>query len=927
VAGLAAGSVYGLAGIGLVLTYKTSGIFNFAYGSIATLAACVFYFLWVREGVPWPIAAGIVVFVLGAVVGLAMELLARHLAGLIPALQVVATIGIILIVEAGAVIWYGTQPLPFPAYLPQRGYRLGGTNVGFDQIVVFGLALAASVGLSLFFRMSRTGMAMRAVVDNADLLDLSGTNPTKVRRLSWVIGSIFAALSGVLLAPSIGLDATLLTLLVIQAFGVAAIGYFSNLPRTYVGGLLVGVASSLATKYVKTGSFLGGLPASLPFLVLIVVLVMTPPERLTLRRVAPAAPPRQPWRAPVRIRIGTGLAAVAVLAAVPRFVGTNVPVWTTFLVYVLLFLSLGLLVKTTGQISLCHLGLMAIGAAAFAHLDTRFHVPWALAVILGGLVVVPIGALIAATAIRLSGVFLALATLGFGVFLEQMFYGTRVMFGLLPSGIVSPRPGYAVFQEDDGFYWLVLGIVVVAVLGISVVSRLRLGRLLRALADSPQALETQGVPVAVTRMWVFCISAFLAGVAGAIYASQLTFIGGTSFSSFDSLTLFVLVILAVGGEPWYALIAAAGLTLIPGYVHLGDITYYLEIIFGVSAIQVALAQKYLPSVPGRVKSFLERIGNPRPATPVGTLTTVSQYAPTGNLTVAPAAPAAPGEGRSSARQPARSVLAGASSTGSDDGEYARGLAIDNLTVRYGGLVAVDGLTLVAPQGRTTGLIGPNGAGKTTAFSASTGLVRANRGSVSIHGKNVTKLSPSARAQRGLGRTFQKVSIFPSMTVLENIAMGAEAVRAGQSALRQITGKPGEQATINHIARDAAELVGISHLSDRVAGDLSTGQQRLIELARAVAGGLDVLLLDEPSSGLDEAETARFGEILRQIVRGRDMAVLLVEHDMSLALSVCDYFYVLEFGRLIFEGTREQVLGSDVVRAAYLGEEVDHVASA
>ena len=264
----------------------------------------------------------------------------------------------------------------------------------------------------------------------------------------------------------------------IQAFGAAAMGFFSSLPRTFLGGLFIGVAASIATEYITSTGWLGGLPASLPFILLVIILVLTPRSRLILRRAAPPAPPRAPWHAPPRVRIATGFLAAAVLLVLPSVVGTNLVLWTQFLIYVLVFLSLGLLVKDTGQVSLCHLAFMAVGAAAFAHFDVSDHVPWALAVLLAGIVVVPVGALIAATAIRLSGVFLGLATFGFAVFMENMIYSTNAMFGTSASGIPAPRPGVSWLSSDKEFYWLILGIVAVAVVCISVLSGLRLGRLM-----------------------------------------------------------------------------------------------------------------------------------------------------------------------------------------------------------------------------------------------------------------------------------------------------------------------------------------------------------------------------------------------------------------------------------------------------------------
>ena len=255
-----------------------------------------------------------------------------------------------------------------------------------------------------------------------------------------------------------------------------------------------------------------------------------------------------------------------------------------------------------------------------------------------------------------------------------------------------------------------------------------------------------------------------------------------------------------------------------------------------------------------------------------------------------------------------------------------GLSVENLSVRYGGLRAVEGVSLDAPAGRLTGLIGPNGAGKTTTFNALCGLVKPSAGTIRLFGEDVSHLSPPARAQRGLGRTFQRMELFDSLTVEENVALGREANMAASRPLRHVFAPRSERAAVAEAAAEAIELCGLAGLAKRRAGAISTGQRRLVELARAIAGEFRILLLDEPSSGLDHAETRRFGEILREIIARRGTGILLVEHDMALVMDVCEYLYVIDFGLPIFEGTAAEVRHSDVVRAAYLGSEAAEVAA-
>jgi ABC-type branched-subunit amino acid transport system ATPase component len=249
------------------------------------------------------------------------------------------------------------------------------------------------------------------------------------------------------------------------------------------------------------------------------------------------------------------------------------------------------------------------------------------------------------------------------------------------------------------------------------------------------------------------------------------------------------------------------------------------------------------------------------------------------------------------------------------------LRITNLTVRFGGRTAVEDLSLEALAGRITGLIGPNGAGKTTTFNACTGVVTLHSGSIRLFDRALEGLRPSGRAQLGLGRTFQRIELFDTMTVRENVAMGPEGLMAGRRPWTQLLASRRERRQIDQFVDEAVHRCNLEDLQSRTAGSLSTGQRRLVELARAIATPFRVLLLDEPSSGLDVVETEQFGRILQSVVTERGIGILLVEHDMALVRQVCEFAYVLDFGRLIFAGNTSEVLASEVVRAAYLGSEL------
>lgn len=585
ITGLAAGSLYGLAGLGLVLTYRTSGVFNFGHGAVAAGAAFVFYTLHVDHRVPWPLAALVTIVLFGVVVGNLLERVTRGLNDAPQAVAIVATVGILLGIEGLLFVQYGNVTRNFPEFLPTSGFTVSGVNVSWAQVISTTLATCAAAGLYAFLRLSRLGVTMRAVVDNPTLVGLAGERPVRVMRVSWMIGSAFAALSGILLAPTLGLDANLLTLLVVQAFGACAVGLFSSLPLTYAGGFLVGVIAAVATKYAVRPPFTG-LPSSVPFLVLIVVLLAVPVSKLPSRpdAIRGFVPSVRTTSALTR----RALAATGVIAliAVPALVGTKLPIWTNALVYSVILGSLALLVWISGQISLCHAAFVALGATTFSHL-TSWGVPWAVALVGAGLCVVPIGALVAVPAIRLSGIYLALATLGFGIVMQNVVYSTSWMFG---SGltVTAPRPkfGFVDGASDTWLYYVVLTVAAATAVVLATIQRGRLGRLLRGLSERPTMLATHGLGINVTRLIVFCVSAFFAGIGGALAITLTGAASGVGYGPIQSLLL--LAILAVCGTRLLrsSVLAAALYAIVPGYVSAFDVDRQL-LGFGVLAVAAA----------------------------------------------------------------------------------------------------------------------------------------------------------------------------------------------------------------------------------------------------------------------------------------------------------------------------------------------------
>jgi ABC-type branched-subunit amino acid transport system ATPase component/branched-subunit amino acid ABC-type transport system permease component len=890
VTGLLSGTVYGLAAVGLVLTFKTSGIFNFGHGAILTAGALAYYAASVSHGLDWKVSVFLSVCVLGPLMGLVMELVARRLSRQRTAMRVVGTVGLMVLVPSICLILYpasytGLRVERFLPFSNRQEYRIRilDVNVFGDQIVVAVIAVACVAGLYALFRFSRLGLAMRGAVDDPELLALTGTEPTRVRRIAWVIGCTFAALSGVLLVPLVNLQPYALTFLATYAFGAAAFGAFHSIPMALAGGLVVGVGADVSGFFIRDQNWttLAGLPEAMPFLLLFVVLLLLPARRLA---TGEGIVERQalPYRGTAGLRAGVGLVVLGALALFPYVFERQLSYLTLGLSQAILILSLGLLVRMSGQLSLAHATFAAIGAVAFSQFTTGAGMPWLVALVLAALVTVPVGALVALPAIRLSGIYLALATFGFGILVQRLFFPQTWMFNTFAGARRMPTP--AGFDTPRSVYFLVLLVLVVVAVLIAAISHSRLGRMLQGISEAPAAVSTLGLSTTVTKTIVFCLSAALAAVAGVMFGMAYSSVDSATpaFQPFNSLVLVAILAIAPFREPWYAVFAGV-VAVIPGFIGGESVPHWLEAGFGFFAVVIAVqgGQRVMPA---RLRAFLDRVSRRRP------------------VEIPTRAPAAP--------QP---VL--------DEGERStQGLELRGIDVSFGGLRAVDDVSLSAPLGRITGLIGPNGAGKTTTFDVVSGINRRHSGIVSFNGQDISGLSPAERGRLGLGRTFQHMELGDALTVVENVALGAEAGQAGRRFLHQLVAPPHERADMLAATHEALAMCGITHLAEAQAGSLSTGERRLVELARCLAGEFDLLLLDEPSSGLDRSETERFGAILLEVVQTRRSGILLVEHDMSLVLRVCEHIHVLDFGRLVFEGTPADVAASPVVRSAYLGEE-------
>lgn len=594
--GISDGAVYSFAALGLVLTFKTSGIFNFAIGAQAAASAYVFYTFRIEHGMPWFPAMLLSLLLVGLIGSLLLERLAFWLEEAPAIMRVVATIGLIVLLQSLLTGIYGTPTLQFPPFLSQETVQIAGTQVLMSQIIVTAIALVATIGLSLFFRRSKVGLAMQALVDDPELLASQGTSPITIRRYAWAIGSCFVSISGMLIAPVLGIDVGRMLLLYVTAFGAAALGAFNNLGVTFTASIAIGVVTNVMGNELADSSntWVTGLYTQVPFIALVLALLFVPRARLIERgsKRVRKLPPVRTLSTPVALAVAAG--TILLFAALPRLVaGPDVNQYSVGIGFGIVLLSLGLLLWSSGQISLCQMAFAALGASSFAHLQ-HAGVPWGPALLLAGLLTVPAGAIVAIPSFRLSGVYLAVATFGFGLLAQNLLYTSGLMFGLDNAEAVT-RPEILGLDAttDTGFYYLsavVFGLCAFLVLGVR---RSRLGRILRALADSPAALDAHAVRTKVTRLSVFCLSAFVAAIGGAIIAGATLGAGGDPggpFSYFNSLAL-IAVLVFCGRRPVLGPVIAAFLFAVAKIYPPMDSQFlsdYRGVFFGGLAIAVAL---------------------------------------------------------------------------------------------------------------------------------------------------------------------------------------------------------------------------------------------------------------------------------------------------------------------------------------------------
>jgi ABC-type branched-subunit amino acid transport system ATPase component/ABC-type branched-subunit amino acid transport system permease subunit len=563
-------------------------------------------------------------------------------------------------------------------------------------------------------------------------------------------------------------------------------------------------------------------------------------------------------------------------------------------------LALNLLVGYAGQISLGHAGLLGAGAFACGLVTHRLGLPFWAGIPAGAVAAAVIALAIGFPALRLRGLYLAMVTIAFGYLMYSSVLRIDWFTGG-SAGLELPRTLWGAHQLVDNADWLTVPIV--CLLGAWLldqnVTRSRLGRAFRAIRENEAVAQSFGVDVARYKLYAFTLSGALAGAAGALYGSTIGFVNSETFPFLLSLGLVIMVVVGGLGSRAGVLIAAVAFFVFPFLLEGLPYTWLqgTDQMIGAALLMYTVARH-----PGGFAALVAELRQGRRRRP----------APAADEEEPPM-PKLPNLPRPLQRE--RTEVAGPV------------LQVRDVTVAFGGLVAVDGASLDVPRGQIVGIIGPNGAGKTTLFNAISGLIRPSSGQVLLEGRDVSSLPAHERARLGLARTFQQIGLARDQSVLENLLL-AQHLHAGYDPARALVytrGVARREREMLERAREAIAALGFEGREDVPVRSLSHGQQRIVEVGASLLTDPVLLMLDEPSAGMSPAAAENLAERLRDLRDVLGRTVLLIEHHVPLVLDVCDHVYVLNFGQVLADGTPDEILAHPDVVGAYLGEAEEAVA--
>ncbi|ASN20140.1 branched-chain amino acid ABC transporter permease/ATP-binding protein [Arthrobacter sp. YN] len=875
--GAASGAIYGLLALGVNVAYRASRVVNFAHAAVAICAA--YFYNELQAALPTYVAIPLAV-IGGGLVGLLIELITmRALRNASVLTRAIATIGVLLIIQSILNLRYGHLAQVVPAWLPSGSIGEGDFTIGADRVIVFFICLALTVGLYLLYRLTSFGRATSALAENPrSLAALGRWSPQLVSAINWTLAGMLAGLAGVLLAPISSLSPTLCVALIVPVLSAALLGKMSSLWLAFVGAIGIGMAQGVIGRF----STVPGIQDAIPFIVIVIILVFrgrSLPARGELAERLPSVSlgvvPRLP------LLVATVITGALVLWILPeRWVSAV----SAGLISAIILMSLVVVTGYAGQLSLASYALAGVAALVSGQLVANAGWSFLPAALVGVLATLPVGLIVGLPAVRTRGINLAIVTLGLAVVFQTVVLDNRLITnGVAGLDVSNPEIfGIPISAIEEPRRYAVIVLIAALLTGLAVlnVRRSTWGRRMVAVRANERASAALGINVASTKLTAFLISAVIAGTGGVLLA----------------FTNFFIVLGNPGGrfDPFFSLNAIAEITVGGvGYVSgalLGTITEPSSVV-GLLLLKVAPGAIF--GLVGGILLIVTVIASPSGA--VASAIPVLRKIP--GLRGKPQQIAVPPE---SIKRPAIEPAF---------------LEVSGFTVRFGSVDVVKSVDLRLTAGRVMGVIGPNGAGKTTLVDAITGFASPSSGTISLDGEDLSKASITARARRGIARSFQSLELFEDLTVADNLVIAAERPPKWRIFLAALfPGKP-------QLSPAAAAAIRTFDLTDRLNDlprDLSYGERRLLAIARALAGNPRVLLLDEPAAGLGMQERQELRTLIRRIADDWNVAVLLIEHDVDLVMSVSDDMVALDFGAIIATGTPSDVRRDPAVIASYLG---------
>ena len=905
--GLGLGGLYALIGVGLVLHYRGTGVIHFSLAALASYSVfvvdelrdtgdLVFPIVFIPDRIhigddvgTWP-AVGIAL-ALAIVLGLVVDLLVfRRLRGQSTLAKVVASIGLLVGFQRLIELKFGFEVRSSERIIPAEPLKImEGVTVPRDRLWFVLIVVAIAIGLAALLRFTRTGLAIRAAAENPQSASFARWSPVRLSTITIVGVQFIVAFGFVFGAPVKGsLSAVDFTFMIVPGLTAALVGRLRSLTVTVAAGLAIGMLGSemvlLSSKPWFPDWAKSGAEDALVFAVIAGALFLLGKGLPSRGDEGSAAlpPVLLPKNRPSVIAVCSALLLVAIVFTSGSWRFGII----TSLAFALIAASLVVLVGFVGQLSLAQAGFA--GTAGFFLTKLGDGWPYPVTLLVAALGSAALGVFVGVPALRIRGAQLAVVTIGAALALQSLIFDNNKLtdsfgdFVPTPSifGIdLSVRSGRDFARLPFAIAVAVTVVIVLVLLGN--VLRGRTGRRFLAVRSNERAAASIGLSVANTKLTAFALSSLLAGLGGGLITYSRGQISAESFGVLAGLGIlvfsFVGGITSVAGAVLAAGLAPLGINFVAGEKLL-DLGEYWVLIGGFGAVlQTIIAPGGIAgNVAGRLKRRRAALDTGPGAEVVLESRAVDDVE----------------------RSPV------------DTGGEVR-LEVRDITVRFGGLIAVNEVGLEARSGEILGLIGPNGAGKTTLVDAVTGFVPME-GEVFLDGSPIHDITPHQITRRGLARTWQSMELFEDMDVRSNLLVAGERASWREMFVDLIA--PSSATTD---ADDTLRRLGLDGAVTRSPSELSLGQRKLVGIARALMTQPRVLLLDEPAAGLDSAESRELGRRLRAI-SDSGVAVVLIDHDMSLILEICDRLAVIDTGHRIAYGSPQEVRSDPAVIEAYLG---------